>query len=126
MDTDPIRGFGVCVYRSNHIMEEFLSEETFARHVNKQNTPESPAGKWRDLATNVLYKIESGKEVTTRYGPGMILEKVTREGDKRAVWAPDRLARELRGGMYPRYVRFLGLTPCQKDPTKQYYKYELV
>ena len=106
-------------------MEAFLSEENFARHVNKQNLSESPAGKWRDLTNGILYRIDRAKEVTTRYGPGMILEMQTREGDKKSIWAPERLAKELRGGVYPRYVRSHGLTPSKRDPSKQFYKYDL-
>ena len=107
-------------------MEEFLSEENFTKHVNEQNTPESLTGKWRDVITGLLYRIDRAKEVSTRYGPAMILDMQTREGEKVSVWAPDKLAKELRGGVYPRYVRSLGLTPCKKDPTKQFYKYELL
>ena len=107
-------------------MEAFLSEENFARHVNKQNTPESPAGKWRELTNGMLYRIDRAKEVSTRFGPGLILEMETREGEKMSVWAPERLAKELRGGVYPRYVRSLGLQRCKQDPSKRFYKYDLM
>ena len=107
-------------------MDEFLSEENFTKYVNKQNIPESHAGKWRDLTYGILYRIDQTKELTTRYGPGMILEMQTREGEKMSVWALERLAKELRWGVYPRYVRPHGLTPCQKDPNKRFYKYDLM
>ena len=106
-------------------MDEFLSEENFTKHVNKQNLSESPTEKWRDLTVDILYRINQAKEVTTRYGPGMILELETREGAKKSTWAPERLAKELRGGVYPRYVRSHGLTPCKQDSSKSYYKYDL-
>ena len=106
-------------------MEAFLSEEDFAKHVNKQKPSESPVGKWRGLSRGVLYRIERAKEVSTRYGPAKILDMQTREGEKVSVWAPDRLAKELRGGDYPRYVRSLGLIPCKNDTSKRFYKYEL-
>ena len=106
--------------------EDFLSDEVFTENIRKQNPPQSPAGKWRDLSIVVLYKITRANQLTTRFGQAMILEMQTREGDKKSIWAPERLARELRGSVYPRYVRSLGLTPCKQDTTKQFYKYDLM
>ena len=102
-----------------------MSEETFAGHIQKQN-PESLTRKWRDISIGVLFKVTQANEITTKYGPATILEMQTREGETMSVWAPDRLAKELRGGVYPRYVRSLGLTACKQDYNKSYYKYELL
>ena len=106
-------------------MEAFLSEDTFAKFVNEQKTSDSLVGKWRELSNGVLYRINRAKEVSTRFGLSTILDMQTREGEKVSVWAPDRLAKELKGGDYPRYIRSHGLVACKLDTSKHFYKYDL-
>ena len=101
-----------------------MSEEAFAEDVKKQN-PESLTIKWRDISIGVLFKVTQASQITTRYGPATILELQTREGETMSVWAPDRLAKELKGGDYPRYIRSHGLVPCKLDTSKHFYKFDL-
>ena len=107
-------------------MDVFLSDVEFEDLVSKQpHLPPQPAIKWRSLHKGTIYKITGTKEISSRYGPGMILEVEDREGTNQRFWAIDRLMRELKGSHYPRFVRPLGLSQCT-DPTKSYYSYQLV
>ena len=109
---------------------EFPSDEEFTWHMQcKAQQPQckaqQPSLKWRELTIGVIYRIDKMKSVTTRYGPGTILELTTREDDKVEVWAPDRLVKDLEWSGLPSYVRPLGLEQCKNDTTKEYHKYEL-
>ena len=103
---------------------EFPSDEEFTWHM--QCKAQEPPSKWRELTIGVIYRIDKMKSVTTRYGPGTILELTTREDDKVEVWVPDRLVKDLGWSGLPRYVRPFGLVQCIKDTTKMYHKYELL
>ena len=107
-------------------MDVFLSDVEFEDLVsNLPHLPPQPAIKWRDLHKGTIYRITGTKEISTRYGPGMILEVEDREGTNQRVWATDKLMRELKGSHYPRFVRPLGLAPCT-DASKSYHNYQLV
>ena len=109
---------------------DFPSDEEFTWHMQCKTQPQckaqQPSLKWRELTIGVIYRIDKMKSVTTRYGPGTILELTTREDDKVEVWVPDRLVKDLGWSGLPRYVRPFGLVQCIKDTTKMYHKYELL
>ena len=102
----------------------FPTNEEFTRRVQSQ--AHQPAVKWRDLIAGEIYRIDQIKTVTTRYGPGTVLELTRRNVIEVQAWAPARLAKDLGWEDLPRYVRPLGKFPCKRDHTKSYHKYELL
>lgn len=103
---------------------DFPSEEDFTQRV--QSRTQQPALKWRDLTVGVVYHINEVRNVTTRFGPGSVLRLTTRENETVVAWAPTRLAKELWWSPeLPRYVRPLGLSPCN-NLANDYHQYELL
>ena len=102
----------------------FPTNEEFDQRVQSQAY--QPAIKWRDLPINKIYCINNIKTVTTRYGSGTVLELTKQDASTVEAWAPARLAKDLGWEDLPRYVKPLGLSPCKKDNTKTYHKYELL
>ena len=102
----------------------FPSNEEFTQRVQSQ--AQQPALKWRELTIGEIYRIDVVKTITTRFGPGTVLELTTRDDNKIEAWAPARLAKDLGWDDLPRYIRPLGKFHCTKDSTKSYHKYELL
>ena len=82
--------------------------------------------KWSELTTGVLYGITAVKKVKGKFGPSLIGDLVTQEGDQYKAWLPKRLADDIQGRELPVFVVHNGLKQCVKDKSRSYYDYTVV
>ena len=80
--------------------------------------------KWRELPVGV-WEIRAKKSVATRYGPAVVLTVGNESEDPRNVWAPERLVAALAKKTHIQWILHEGLTPCEKNPDRDYFKFKL-
>lgn len=102
--------------------DDFISEDTFQEKVQDQNQEE--AIKWKDLPTEVIYKILEVAEVDGKFGKSKILTLKDRQGETSKVWACPTLNKE-KYSLQGAFVRSTGFKLSKKSK-QEYLSYDLV
>ena len=101
--------------------EDFISEDAFQEKVKDQN---QEAIKWKDLPTEIIYKILDMVEVDGKFGKSRILTLKDRQGETTRVWACPTLNKE-KDALVGAFVRSMGFK-LSKKTKQQYLSYDLV
>ena len=91
-----------------------------------QTATDTKTMKWGELAVDVVYAITCIKQVQSKFGPSLIGELETQDGDQSKVWLPQRLGDDVKGRELPVFVHHRGLKQSEKNKSRQYYDYTLL
>ena len=102
--------------------DNFIDVSTFEEKVREQNREAIP---WRDLPTQVIYKILEVLEVDGIHGKSKILTLKESGGEPMKVWACSTLGNKEKDALQGAFVRSTGFRLSKKNK-QQYFSYDLV
>ena len=84
--------------------------------------------KWREVPTEVIYRIEKVEWIRTKVGETMVISLVSRDGEKLKAFATSCLTKDLKdlSDNDKCYIKSLGKRDSSKNPGQSYYHYELM
>ena len=101
---------------------DFISDDVFEEKVREQNREAIP---WRDLPTQVIFKILEVLEVDGMNGKSKILTLKESGGKPMKVWACSTLGNKEKDALQGAFVRSTGFK-LSKKKNQQYFSYDLV
>ena len=102
----------------------FISQTAFAKKAEQQKEAKR-ALSWKDLPVNgEIYKIEVIEEKVGKYGPCYIANTINERGEKKRIWIPIKLVRDIEG-KEDKKIYFISLGQEERDG-KTFNNYDLV
>ena len=113
----------------------FLSDENFEHMAAATRLGEEAIIlDWCHIPMNTVYRVQTLAPIETKWGPQVILQLRSREGDEIKVWAPNNVNKALKSGMKLKdtedvYIKSLGQKEAMTSvggKKKRYYDFETV
>ena len=82
--------------------------------------------KWREVPTEVIYRIEKVEWIRTQVGKTMVISPANQDGERLKAFATSCLMKDLKDSSDECYIRPLGKRDSSKNPGQSYYHYELM
>ena len=114
------------MFKSGKTLSVYKMEFPTAEQFEQNKVQLSQILKWREVPTEVIYRIEKVEWINTKIGRAMVVCLVDQDGEQLKAFATSCLIKDLKDYSDGCYIKSIGKQESIKNPGQSYYHYEIM